>query len=125
MAALSDANAGSGSWEPGWIVDRCDGDEAIVATPRLRVRVPAAECRADDGGSIRSGVAVSVRLPKELPALSPGFFMVLGAAEFEVAAIRRHSARLLAHHGFGGTSLGARTQLAPERRDRAVPAEGR
>ena len=82
-AALSDATAGSGSWEPGWTVDRHDGDGSIVATPRLRVRVSAAECRAEDGGPIRPAVAVSVRLPKELPALSPGFFMVLGAAEFE------------------------------------------
>jgi hypothetical protein len=81
--ALSDANAGSGSWEPGWTVDRHDGDGAIVATPRLRVRGSTVECRADNGGPIRPGVAVSVRLPKELPALSPGFFMVLGAAEFE------------------------------------------
>jgi len=82
-AALSDANAGSGSWESGWTVDRRDGDDAIVATPRLRVRVSASECRADDGGPIRPGVAVRVRLPKELPALSPGFFVVLGAAEFD------------------------------------------
>jgi hypothetical protein len=82
VAALSGANAGSGSWEAGWTVDRQDGEDAIVATPRLRVRVLAAECRAEDDGSIRPGVAVSVRLPKELPALSPGFFMVLGAAEF-------------------------------------------
>ena len=107
-AALSDATAGSGSWEPGWTVDRHDGDGAIVATPRLRVRVSAAECRAEDGGPIRPAVAVSVRLPKELPALSPGFFMVLGAAEFDGAHIRCHSARLLAHNGCGGTGLGAR-----------------
>jgi hypothetical protein len=84
--ALSDANAGSGGWEPGWIVDRYDGDEAIVSTPRLRVRVSAADCRADDDGPIRPGVAVSVRLAKELPALSPGFFMVLGAAELQAGA---------------------------------------
>ena len=69
--ALSDANTGHGSWQPGWIVCSCDGDEAVVSTPRLRVRVPAADCRADDGGAIGSDVAVSVRLPKELPALSP------------------------------------------------------
>jgi hypothetical protein len=82
-AALSAANAGSGTWEPGWTVDRHDGDDAIVATPRLRVRVSAAECRAEDGCPIHPGVAVSIRLPKELPSLSPGFFMVLGATEFE------------------------------------------
>ena len=124
-AALSDANAGSGSWEPGWTVDRCDGDEAIVSTPRLRVRVSAADCRADDGGPIRPGVAVSVRLPKELPALSPGFFMVLGAAEFE-GVTSGATLRVYWHiTASGAPALGARTQLAPERRDRSVPAEGR
>jgi hypothetical protein len=82
-AALSAANAGFGTWEYGWTVDRHDGHDAIVATPRLRVRVLAAECRAEDGGPIHPGAAVSIRLPKELPALSPGFFMVLGAAKFE------------------------------------------
>ena len=44
----------------------------------MRVRVPLVDCRADDGGPIGPGVAVSVRLPKELPALSAGFFMVVG-----------------------------------------------
>ena len=82
-AALSAANAGSGSWEAGWMVDRYDGNEAIVATQRLRVRVSTAECRAEDGGPIRPGAGVSVRLPKELPARSPGFFMVLGTADFD------------------------------------------
>jgi HopA1 effector protein family len=86
--SLSDANARGGSWEPAWIADSYDGEEAVVSTPRLRVRVPAADCRTDDGGPIRPGVAVSVRLPTELPALSPGFFMVLGAVEFEALASR-------------------------------------
>lgn len=83
--ALSNANTGRGSWQPGWIVHSRDGDEAVVSTPQLRVRVPAADCRADRGGPIGPGAAVSVRLPKELPALSPGFFTVLGEAGFESA----------------------------------------
>jgi hypothetical protein len=88
MTALSDANVGDGSWESAWIVDRCIDGEVVVSTPRLRVRVSAFDCHAGDGGQIRPGMAVSVPLPKELPALSPGFFMVLGAAEFEGATLR-------------------------------------
>ena len=84
--ALSDANVGDGGRESAWVVDNYNGAEAVVSTPRLRARVSAADCCADDGGPIRSGVAVSVPLPKELPALSPGFFMVLGAAGSEVVA---------------------------------------
>jgi hypothetical protein len=100
-AALSDANDASGSWEPGWTVDRRDGDDAIIATPRLRVRVPAFDCRPNDGGQIRSGVAVSVPLPKELPALSPGFFMVLGATRSEVVAWP-HTVRVYWHIAASG-----------------------
>jgi hypothetical protein len=84
--ALSDANTGHGSWEPGWIFHSLDGDQAVVATPRLRVRVPAADCNVGEGGSIAPGVAVSVRMPKELPALSPGFFMVLSEAVFDASS---------------------------------------
>jgi hypothetical protein len=86
--ALSDANVGDGSWESAWILNSCNDGDVVVSTPRLRVRVSASDCRAGDGGQIRAGSAVSVPLPKELPALSPGFFMVLGAAEFEGATLR-------------------------------------
>ena len=94
--ALSDANVGDASWESAWIVDDYNGSEVVVSTPRLRVRVSAFDCRVDDGGQIRSGVAVSVPLPKELPALSPGFFMVLGAAGSDVLA-SHHTVRVYWH----------------------------
>ena len=77
-AAMSEANAGRGGWEPGWTVQRVDGDEAVVAAARLRARVPVADCRA--AGAIEPGAAVSVRVPKELPALSPGFYTVVSDA---------------------------------------------
>jgi len=78
-AAMSRANDGRGSWEPGWTVERLDGDEAVVATQRLRARVPVGDCLAPAGG-MRAGAAVSVRLPKELPSLSPGFYTVVSDA---------------------------------------------
>jgi len=102
-AALSAANAGPGSWESGWTVDRYDGNEAIVARQRLRVRVPVIDCRVNDGGQIRSGVAVRVPLPKELPALSPGFFMVLGATGSEVVA-SQHTVRVYWHIAASGAA---------------------
>jgi hypothetical protein len=83
--AFSRANGGRGGWEPGWTVARLDGDEAVVATARLRVRVALAECRARDG-DVRPGAAVSVRMPKELPALTPGFFTVVSEAPADLTA---------------------------------------
>ena len=44
-AALSQANAGRGSWEAGWTVERLDGDEAVVTGARLRMRVALGDCR--------------------------------------------------------------------------------
>jgi hypothetical protein len=85
--ALSDANTGRGSWEPGWRVQRVVGEEVVVAASRLRARVAASDCRAP-AGAVHAGAAVSVRLPRELPALSPGFYTVVSDAVLDPAASR-------------------------------------
>jgi HopA1 effector protein family len=77
-AALSNANVGSGSWERGWTVERLEDGDAVVASSLVRARIPTAHCRASAG--VRPGAAVSVRLPKELPSLSPGFYTAVGDA---------------------------------------------
>lgn len=77
--ALSRANRGRGGWEPGWRVERLEATEVVVTSARLRARVAAGDCRTNDG-ELRPGSPVDVRLPKELPALSPGFHTVLADA---------------------------------------------
>lgn len=84
-AAMSRANTGRGSWEPGWTIQRILGDVALAATSRLRARVPLDDCRARDG-AVAPGAAVSVRLPKELPSISPGFYTAVGDAPAPPAA---------------------------------------
>jgi hypothetical protein len=79
VEAMSQANSGRGSWERGWTVEQVDGEQAVVANSRLRVRVHVAHCRAP-AGSVRPGAAVEIRLPKELPQVSPGFYTVVGEA---------------------------------------------
>jgi HopA1 effector protein family len=79
VAAMSHANTGRGRWESGWTVERLDGEDAVVTTDRLRARVPIGRCHVASG-AVRPGSAVSVRLPKELPELSPGFYTVLSEA---------------------------------------------
>jgi hypothetical protein len=83
-AALSKANTGRGTWEPGWTVKSLEGGEAVVAKAGLRARVRLGNCRAPSG-VVRPGAAVGVRLPKELPDLSPGFYTVLSDAPADVA----------------------------------------
>jgi hypothetical protein len=79
VQALSEANTGRGSWESGWTVLRLEGDEAVVATPRLRTRVARDNCRAI-AEPIGPGARVDLRIPKELPAFSPGYCTVVSDA---------------------------------------------
>jgi hypothetical protein len=77
-ATLSQANVGRGSWEAGWTVERIEDGEAVVTTSRVRARVPTRDCRPPAG--LDPGAAVSVRVPKELPSLSPGFYTAVSDA---------------------------------------------
>ena len=95
---LSAANAGSGTRQAGWLVvehrdaaEQGSGDEASdrvemtgEATVELAIRREGLTLRAKPeeivyGGSGLPGVgdAVELKLPKELPAISPGFYTVL------------------------------------------------
>jgi HopA1 effector protein family len=76
VAEMAAANAGQGRWDAGWTVERVDGDVAVVAVGGLRMRVGAHGCL----GALQRGATVSVRMPKELPAFSPGFWSVEGEA---------------------------------------------
>lgn len=84
-SAMSRANTGSGGWEPGWTVARVDGEEAVVARGRLRARIPVRACRAVTG-QIRPDAVASLRLPKELPSLAPGFCTFVGEAPADPAS---------------------------------------
>ena len=85
VSALSEANRGRGSWEAGWVVDRLEGDEAVVVNGQLRTRVPVRDCR----GLLRPGTAVGLRTPKEQPSVSPGFYTAIGDADADPGAIVR------------------------------------
>jgi hypothetical protein len=76
VAEMSKANTGRGSWEPGWTVERLEGELAVVASARFRARVGVGDCRTS--GTVRPGAVVSLRVPSELPERSPGFYTVLG-----------------------------------------------
>jgi hypothetical protein len=73
VGELSAANAGRGRWAGGWLVDGRSGDELVLLKDGLRVRVPPGQARVAGDGS-----AAEVRLPKELPFASPGFYMAVG-----------------------------------------------
>jgi hypothetical protein len=91
LKALSEANTGQGTWETGWTVERFRGEAVVAGAERLRVRVPVVDCRTP-AGPIRPGMPISVKLPKELRGLSPGFYFVVSdepAAPVSAAGIVR------------------------------------
>jgi hypothetical protein len=90
--ALSQANRGTGSREPGWTVAAHEDGRVVVERDGLRLWVGPEDLHCDDGAvggepavspdAVHPGAQVGVRMPKELRRLSPGFYMALGNAEF-------------------------------------------
>ena len=72
--ALSQANAGHGRWEPGWRVAARDGEAiTVMRADGLALLAPAGDCRLN-------GDHAEVRVPKELRAQAPGWYVALSDA---------------------------------------------
>jgi hypothetical protein len=78
VAALSAANSGRGTWEPGWTVTGLDEDGRItVAKAGLTLWAEPAELRVL-GGEVRPGATCRVLVGKERRNQLPGFYLALG-----------------------------------------------
>jgi hypothetical protein len=75
--SLSEANCGSGHWENGWIVASAVSDSFTVRKNGLTLRTTSAEIAMCSGPENKPGSEVSVRFPKELLGVSPGYYFVL------------------------------------------------
>ena len=84
VAALSDANCGSGGWEGGWHLASVDGEGAVVLRDGLRVRLRAGDWRpaAGDGG----GLEVELPRPKGYRTRAPGFYLARSDADRATSA---------------------------------------
>ena len=83
VEALSSANAGSGCWDAGWIVESKEADGALQLRKlgqQLRFSASETDFRAD-GGEVVPGATGRLRIGKELREMLPGFYMVLGVAD--------------------------------------------
>ena len=84
VEALSQANSGRGSWQPGWIVKSVEGDGSLaVQRPGddLVVWAQKHQFRPDDNGEIVIGRIGRLRLGKELREMLPGYYTILGEAD--------------------------------------------
>jgi hypothetical protein len=78
IAALSAANSGEGSWEPGWQVTGLDPDgRFVVRKDEITFWVPADGLRVRNGKPA-PGDYCRVRVAKELRSLMPGFYCAIG-----------------------------------------------
>ena len=77
---LSLANCGKGGWEGGWELRDIEGSQARIYRGGLLVSADLSACRGTEESDPRVGEAVEVKIGKELPAISPGFYLALGDA---------------------------------------------
>jgi hypothetical protein len=75
---LSNANGGTGCLESGWRVVDAEDERLVVRRGELRLWVTDDEVT----GRARIGDSVSVLLPADLPAYSPGFYIARGNRGF-------------------------------------------
>jgi HopA1 effector protein family len=93
LELLSDANVGSGARTGGWEVLGDEHNLVILRREELKVWVPPGEILADEWPLV-VGTKVRVRLPKELRALSPGFYLALGDDDLDEAESTEPIARI-------------------------------
>jgi len=78
VAALSAANSGRGTWEPGWIVERLDEQGRVAVTnDGITFWTQPAGLRTRDG-EIRQGQDCRMRVGKELRNWMAGFYFAIG-----------------------------------------------
>jgi hypothetical protein len=77
---LSEANRGRGYLQEGWTVRAVDGRYVEVSREKLSLWVEREQCASPEG-AIGAGKEVGLRLPMEMIALSPGYYMAMGDQE--------------------------------------------
>jgi hypothetical protein len=80
IESLSEANTGSGTWQPGWRFAGLAPDGLLGVAKDVTCWVPASDVRPPEGG-LRPGAACRVRVPKEVRHLVLGYYLAIGDAE--------------------------------------------
>lgn len=78
VAALSQANTGTGTWEPGWCLRAKLGEQLVVERNGLHVFAETHEVRMDTAPTV--GAPCRLRAAKEHFAALPGYYFIIGDA---------------------------------------------
>jgi Lanthionine synthetase C-like protein/HopA1 effector protein family len=78
---LSSANRGAGYLAEGWQVTSLPNNELIARRNGLALRVQKTDCHTANGDLLDPVASVSLRFPKELLGISPGFYMAVSNVE--------------------------------------------
>jgi hypothetical protein len=78
---LSAANVGDGFYSEGWEVCSVERSQVIVCRAGLKLWAQVRDCLIPRDCSLQPGIRVGLRFPKELPEISPGFYMAMGNRE--------------------------------------------
>ena len=111
-----------GCWSRDWRVVGEDDGRLIVQRAGLRLWVAADEIA---GGTRRSAMTVSVRLPADLPAYSPGFYIARGDRGFSAEGPRVLDRFYLDLRPEGADPLRPRGDPPAERRGARLRRKGR
>jgi hypothetical protein len=75
---LSAANSGEGHWEKGWVLKTIKEDLVYASRNSLDIVMKRESCDLAYGKFVNGRRSIIIRWPKELPMVSPGFYMALG-----------------------------------------------
>jgi hypothetical protein len=83
LEELSKANAGSGSQNGKWEVRALEGPQIVVSDGQLVLWVLREDCLVSRNSRVEPGSYIRLRLPKEYPNLSPGFYLATSNTDFK------------------------------------------
>jgi HopA1 effector protein family len=81
VESLTDANQGTGCRESGWIILTSVNGHISVRKGGLTLWLRPEEYTVPPGSSTEPGSSVILHMPKDLPGISPGYYMVLSNRE--------------------------------------------
>ena len=85
LEALSKANAGTGTQNGEWEVRALEDSQIIVSDGAIALWVLPEDCLVSQDAGLKPGSYIRLRLPKEYPNLSPGFYLATGNTDFKLA----------------------------------------